>query len=166
MIFATHDDHSAMLIMLTTPSRNFPQEIQDVLDEQMNPDSESYSPDFHWASAPVIVLYRGLGELPDYSLVCIPDGRIAQIYNINAGHHSLYSAGFEDYVQVMEVGRQAMLQGNSVVEAARIVWEHFAHKLPYDIDGPFELIDQLELIHEALQEDLKNSSPSGGGQPC
>lgn len=62
-------------------------------------------------------MYHGLEEQPAYSEMPLPDGRIAEVRNLNPGKNHWWPERFRCYANVYETAREALLAGKSQEEA-------------------------------------------------
>ena len=146
----------------------FPELIQMYLDECLDEHSELYDPGFPWDSADIHVLYHGLAEFPDQVALPLADGRVMQVVNINPGHANAVAAVLGDYVAVVEVGRQALLAGDTPVEAAYKLWNYCLEQglmacMTEKGEYFLRVVEDMERLRRALIQDL--SALSGGGIP-
>ena len=84
---------------------------------------------------------------------------MVQMININPGHSGKVPASLDDYIQAMEVGRQALLTGKTPLEAAVRLWTHCVqngtmHTMTSSEENFQCVIEDMERLQSALAEDL------------
>ena len=106
-----------------------------------------YPRDFPWQTARIVVYYHGLEERPAEFSLMMPDGREVRVYNMNPGFNKELPAVCRGYADVMEVGRQALLYGESIQDTCAKAWALFE-------DHPY--LAGVALTREKLERDLRN----------
>ena len=157
-----------LIHLMSHLTEEFPRLLQRYLYERMDPVSELYDPAFPWDSAQLILLYHGLQELPDRGHFSLPEGRIVQMININPGHSSPVISLLGGYVPAMEVGRKALLAGDTPLEAALKLWTYCLqndtmHTMTATEKNFQRVVEDMERLQASLAEELPVGMPTKGG---
>ena len=88
--------------------------------------------------------------------------------NINPGHGSPAATLLGDYIPAMEVGRQALLAGDTPLEAALKIWVYCLqndtmHTMTAAEKNFQRVVEDMERLQEALAEELSAGMPAKGG---
>ena len=151
-----------LIHLMSRLTAEFPQLLQRYLYERMDPDSELYDPAFPWDNAQLILLYHGLQELPDCGRISLPNGRNVRMININPGHSGPGTSLLGDYIPAMEIGRKALLDGDTPLEAALKIWTYCLqndtmHTMTATEKNFQRVVEDMERLQEALAEELAAS---------
>ena len=154
------DTNTALLCIKSNLPSDAPQQIQEYLDAMQDPEYASYDPLFPWESSRVVVLYHGLAEEPEEDKICLPDGREAEMYNINLGCTNRVALALSNYSEAMEQARFVLLAGASPLAAAQALCEYcdqkgFALGLASSVDSFDELVEEMEMYQTVLEADLR-----------
>lgn len=157
-----------LIHLMSRLTEEFPLLLQKYLCERMDAASELYDPAFPWDSARLILLYHGLQELPDCGRIGLPDGRMVQMVNINPGHSGPVASLLGDYIPAMEIGRQALLSGDTPVEAALKLWTYCVrnntmHTMTSTEKNFQWVVKDMERLQKALAEELSTYQSAKGG---
>ena len=114
------------------------------------------------------MLYHGPQELPDCGRITLPNGRTVQMININPGHSGSAASLLGDYIPAMETGRQALLAGETPLEAALKIWIYCLqndtmHTMTATEKNFQRVVEDMERLQEALAEELASSLAAKGG---
>ena len=157
-----------LIHLMSRLTEEFAQLLQKYLNERLDPVSELYDPAFPWDSARLILMYHGPQELPDRGRITLPTGRTVQMFNINPGHSGPAASLLGDYITAMETGRQALLAGETPLEAALKIWIYCLqndtmHTMTATEKNFQRVVEDMERLQEALAEELASSLAAKGG---
>lgn len=152
--------HYVVAHVMSSLPADYPQQVQDYLDAGQDPDCGFYDPGFLWDEAQVTVLYHGLKEERDEWKFRLPDGREAQVWNINLGCTNRMAEVMKDYAAAMDLARAALLTGDTPEQAARKLWKfcELNDIVPSLTGNPARFSEVLEEMKEysaILAEDLR-----------
>ena len=157
-----------LIHLMSRLTDEFPHLLQKYLNERLDPVSELYDPAFPWDSARLILMYHGPQELPDRGRITLPNGRTVQMININPGHSGSAASLLGDYITAMETGRQALLAGETPLEAALKIWIYCLqndtmHTMTATEKNFQRVVEDMERLQEALAEEMAASLAAKGG---
>ena len=157
-----------LIHLMSRLTEEFPQLLQTYLNDRLDPVSELYDPAFPWDSARLILMYHGPQELPGRGRITLPNGRTVQMFNINPGHSGPAASLLGDYIPAMETGRQALLAGETPLEAALKIWIYCLqndtmHTMTATEKNFQRVVEDMERLQEALAEELAASLTVKGG---
>lgn len=159
--------HTVLIHIWSNLAADYPQQIQDYLDAAQDPDCDMYDPLFPWGSARVVAMYRGLAKEAEEWKFYLPDGREAQMWNINLGCTNRMAEAMKDYAAAMDAAREVLLKGGTSEMAARKLWNfcvaNGVAQAMIDIPRKFyELEEEMEQYRVILAEDLQNMGSHNG----